>query len=181
MITTIVLIAIVCLVGLVVVIAVQPADFLITRSAAIPAPASILFDHVNDFHKWETWSPWAQLDPKAKNIFAGAPSGEGAVFGWAGNSKVGEGKMTILESRQNQLIRIKLEFIKPFKAIHSVQFTFAPGGDLTTVTWSMSGKNSFMSKAFGLFMNCDKMIGSQYEKGLNNLKNAAVGKRPVAA
>jgi hypothetical protein len=155
--------------GLVLVVARQPTDFRISRSATIPAPASILFEEVNDFHKWEAWSPWAKLDPHAKNTFEGAPSGAGAIFRWVGNNQVGQGGMTIMESKPSQLIRIKLEFLKPFQATHSAEFTFKPSGDQTLVTWSMSGKNSFASKAFVLLMNCDKMIGSQFEKGLENL------------
>jgi len=169
MLITILLVAIV-IVALIVIIAMQPTDFTITRSAAIPAPASLLFDQVNDFHNWQAWSPWARLDPAAKNTFSGAPSGEGAIFNWSGNSKVGEGKMTLLKSRQNNLIQIKLEFFKPFKATNMVEFTFAPGGDITMVTWTMTGKNNFMAKAFVMVMNCDKMIGGMYEKGLANLK-----------
>jgi len=87
-----------------------------------------------------------------------------------GNNQVGQGSMTLMESRPNQLIRIKLEFLKPFQATHTAEFTFKPSGDQTLVTWSMSGKNNFASKAFVLLMNCDKMIGTQFEKGLENLK-----------
>jgi hypothetical protein len=155
--------------GLVLVVAMQPTDFRISRSATIPVPASILFEEVNDFHKWEAWSPWAKLDPHAKNTFEGAPSGVGAIFRWIGNNQVGQGGMTIMESKPSQLIRIKLEFLKPFQATHTAEFTFKPSGDQTLVTWSMSGKNNFASKAFVLLMNCDKMIGGQFEKGLENL------------
>lgn len=160
---------------LVIVIAMQPTNFRITRSAAIPAPASALFDQVNDFHHWQTWSPWARMDPNAKNTFAGAASGEGAIFSWAGNNKVGEGKMTLIESRPNQLIRIKLEFLKPFQATHAAEFTFTPSGNQTIVTWSMAGKNNFMAKVFVLIMNCDKMVGGEFEKGLANLKEVTTG------
>jgi hypothetical protein len=132
-----------------------------------------LFEEVNDFYKWQAWSPWAEMDPTAKNTYGGAPSGVSAIFKWEGNSQVGQGVMTMLESHPNDLIRIKLEFLKPFKATHAAEFTFKPSGDQTIVTWSMSGTNNFMSKAVVLFMNCDKMIGSQYEKGLANLQTVA--------
>jgi ribosome-associated toxin RatA of RatAB toxin-antitoxin module len=157
--------------GFIIVVAMQPANFCITRSATIPAPAEALFEEVNDFHKWQAWSPWAQMDPTAKNTYEGAPSGVGAGFKWEGNNQVGQGGMTILESRPDQLIRIKLEFVKPFKATHTAEFIFKPSGDQTVVSWSMTGKNNFMSKAFVLIMNCDKMIGCQFEKGLANLKS----------
>jgi len=157
--------------GFIIVAAMQPANFCITRSATIPAPAEALYEEVNDFHNWQAWSPWAKMDPTAKNTFEGAPSGVGAVFKWEGNNQVGQGGMTILESRPHQLIRIKLEFLKPFKATHTAEFTFNPSGDQTVVTWSMSGTNNFMSKAVVLIMNCDKMVGGQFEKGLANLKS----------
>ena len=164
---------------LVVVVALQPTDFRITRSATIPAPVPVVFAQVNDFHNWNTWSPWAKMDPTAKNSFAGAPFGEGALFSWAGNNKVGEGKMTIMESRPSKSIRIKLEFLKPFQATNTAEFTFQPAGDGTLVMWSMSGKNNFMAKAFVLIMSCDKMIGGEFEKGLANLKDVATGEITV--
>jgi len=158
------------IVVLVIVVAMQPDVFRVTRSASIPAPASLLFAQVNDFHRWQAWSPWARLDPTAKNSFEGAASGEGAVFRWAGNKQVGEGSMTLLESRPDELIRIKLEFLKPFQATNTTEFTFKPSGNLTVVSWSMTGKNNFVAKAFSLVMNCDKMVGGQFEKGLANLQ-----------
>jgi len=160
---------------LVIVVALQPTEFRITRSATIPAPTPNVFAQVNDFHNWNAWSPWAKMDPMAKNSFAGAPSGEGAIFSWAGNKKVGEGRMTMMESRTNELIRIKLEFLKPFQATNLAEFSFQPVSGGTLVTWSMSGKNSFMAKAFVLVMNCDKMVGGEFEKGLANLKDVTSG------
>ena len=144
-----ILIGLVVLVGLlVVVVAVQPAEFRITRSATVSAPPSALFAQVNDFHRWEAWSPWAKLDPAARNTFEGAPAGTGAVFAWAGNRKVGEGRMTIVESRPNELVRIKLEFLKPFAATNTAEFTFKPAGDRTQVTWSMFGRNNFVGRRY---------------------------------
>jgi hypothetical protein len=113
------------------------------------------------------------MDPVCKNTFEGAAAGTGAIFIWAGNKKVGEGRMTITESRPSELIRIKLEFLKPFKATNTAEFTFKSQGNQTLVTWSMSGKNNFMGKAFGLFVNCDKMVGGDFEKGLAAMKSVA--------
>jgi Polyketide cyclase / dehydrase and lipid transport len=152
------------------VVALQPSDFRVVRSATIPTPAGIVFSQVNDFHKWEAWSPWAKKDPAAKNSFEGALSGTGAVFSWAGNREVGEGRMTLTESRPPELIRIRLDFVKPFAGTNITEFTFKPEGNQTVVTWSMSGKNNFIARAFCLFMNMDKMVGGEFEKGLENLK-----------
>lgn len=153
------------------VVAMQPSEFRIVRSATIPAPAAEVFTQVNDFHNWEAWSPWAKLDPAAKISFAGPSAGTGAIFQWSGNNEVGERSMTITESRPHELIRIRLDFVKPFEDTATEEFTFKPEGDKTTVTWTMFGKNNFMAKAFCLFMNMDKMIGGQFEEGLANMKS----------
>ncbi len=155
----------------IVVIAGQPNEFKVCRSTKISAPPGAVFPHVNDFHRWEAWSPWAKLDPTCKNTFEGATAGIGAIFSWAGNKKVGEGRMTISESRASDLIRIKLEFFKPFKATNTAEFDFKPDGNQTVVTWSMFGKNNLMGKVFGLIMNCDKMVGGDFEKGLAAMKS----------
>ncbi len=165
------IIVIVLLLGFIAAAQSRPDTFSVTRKAAIAAPVADVFAQVNDLHKWDAWSPWAKLDPNAKNIHSGAPEGVGAVFSWSGNNKVGEGTMTITDSKPNELIRIKLEFRRPFAATNAVEFTFTPEGGKTLVTWSMSGRNNFMSKAMGLVMNCDDMIGKQYEKGLSQLAN----------
>ncbi|HEX3627114.1 MAG TPA: SRPBCC family protein [Verrucomicrobiae bacterium] len=157
----------------VVIVATRPSNFRITRTGRISAPAGLVFENVNDLHNWEAWSPWAKMDPNAKSTFAGPAAGPGSSMEWAGNNKVGAGRMTIAESRPNDAIRIKLEFFKPFKATNLAEFTFKPEGDQTVVTWSMSGKNNFMGKAIGLFMNCDKMIGGQFEQGLANLNSVS--------
>jgi uncharacterized protein YndB with AHSA1/START domain len=158
---------------LAVIVAMQPSEFRIERSAVIAAPPAAVFAQVNDFHNWEMWSPWAKLDPAAKNSFEGAPAGKGAAFAWAGNKKVGEGRMTITESRPNELIRIKLEFLKPFEATNTGEFTFRPEGERTAVTWSMYGHNNFISRAVFLFVNMDTALGSEFDKGLASMKSAA--------
>src|SRR5207248_2982956 len=106
----------------------------------------VVFAQVNDFHNWEAWSPWAKLDPAVKNTFEGPPSGTGAVFKWSGNDKVGEGSMTITDSRPNELIKIKLEFIKPFADTSDVQFDFNSEGAQTVVIWTMTGHKNFIGK-----------------------------------
>lgn len=163
-----------------VVVALQPDEYRVTRAAAIAAAPERVFAQVNDFHNWEAWSPWAKLDPNAKATFEGPNSGEGAVFIWAGNSEVGEGRMTLTQSRPNDLIRIRLDFVKPMEGTSDVEFSFKPqGGDQTAVTWSMSGRNNFIGKAICLFMNQDKMLGGYFEKGLANLKAVVEGPRKI--
>ena len=153
-----------------VVVALQPADFRIARQMTMAAPPSAVYPHVNELAKWRDWSPWEKLDPALKRTYEGPASGEGARYAWSGNSQVGEGRMTITESRPSNLVRIKLEFIRPFQATNTSEFGFEPNGNGTLVTWSMKGCNGLMAKAFGLVMNMDKLIGKDFEKGLSDLK-----------
>ena len=155
------------------IVAMQPSDFRVARTAVIAAPAPAVFAQVNDYRNWKAWSPYEKLDPAMKKTYEGAASGTGAIYTWAGNSQAGEGRATITESRPSELIRIKLEFLKPFAATNTAEFTFKPDGDRTAVTWSLTGTRNFMFKAVGLFMNMDKMVGGQFEEGLAQLKSVA--------
>ncbi len=158
------------IVALAVVVAMQPADFRIERAATISAPPAAVFAQVNDFHNWQAWSPWEKLDPNMKKTYEGEPGKNGATYAWSGNNEVGEGKMTLEESTPNERIKIKLEFLKPFAATNTTEFTFKPQGDQTVVTWTMSGQKNFMAKAFHMIMDMDKMVGSDFEKGLASMK-----------
>lgn len=171
MLDIILILAAIAVVTFLIVAAMQPPDFRVTRTGTISAPASAVFDHVNDLQKWDAWSPWAKLDPEAKNSFEGPTSGTGAIMRWAGNNKVGQGSMTITESRPDEFIHFKLDFIKPFAATNTAEFTFNDENNQTTVTWTMYGKNNFKSKVIGLIMNCEKMVGGQFEQGLAALKS----------
>jgi hypothetical protein len=155
------------------VVAMQPPDFRVARTTKIAAPASAVFTQVNDFHNWNAWNPWGKIDPEMKQTYEGASEGVGAIYSWVGNGHVGSGRMTITESRPSDLIRIKLEFLKPFAATNTAEFTLQPEGDKTALTWSMAGKKNFMTKAFHLFMDMDKMIGGQFETGLADIKAIA--------
>jgi len=158
------------------IVATRPAEYRVARTATISAPAPAVFAQVNDFHKWEAWNPWAKLDPAMKQTYEGAPAGTGAIYTWTGNTQVGEGRMALTESRPNELIRINLEFLKPFAATSTAEFTFRPEGNQTIVTWRMAGKNNFMAKAVHLFMDMDKMIGGMFERGLAQMKSVVEAK-----
>jgi hypothetical protein len=167
----------VVLVALAVFVATRPADFRIVRSRTVAAPPDVVHAYVNDFHKWSEWSPWEKLDPAMKREYSGAPAGTGAAYHWSGNSDVGEGHMTITDSRPAQSVTIRLEFLKPFAATNTTQFDFAPSGSGTNVTWAMNGHNNFLSKAFSAFMDMDKMIGADFEKGLAGLDAATAARK----
>ncbi len=162
----------VLILGFVAFVATRPAEFVITRKATIAASPDVIFPLVNDFHSWKLWSPWDGLDPKMTTAFEGPPAGPGASYSWKGNDQVGEGKMTIVESKPNYMVSIKLEFLKPFEATNTTTLNLVPGPS-TEVIWKMEGKNNFMSKAAGVFMNMDALVGKDFDKGLAKLKALA--------
>ncbi len=151
-------------------VAIQSPNFRVARTGRIAAAPEAVFPHVNDFHKWDAWSPWAKLDPKAKNTFSGPDSGKGAHFAWDGNHDVGAGSMTITESKPSELILIQLDFIKPMQGTNVTEFTFKPEGKETVVTWTMTGESNFIGRLFCTFMNMDKMVGGKFDEGLASLK-----------
>lgn len=156
---------------LIVVIAGRPDEFMVSRQAEIAAPPEQIFPHVNELRQWEAWNPWGKLDPNCRMIYDGPAAGAGASYAWDGNNKVGAGRVTITESDAGERVRLRLEFTRPMKATNSAEFTFQSKAGRTVVTWIMSGRNNLAGKVFGLFVNCDKMCGSQFEKGLAQMKS----------
>jgi hypothetical protein len=148
----------------------MPATFTVQRSLDIRAPVDKLFPQIADFHAWSAWSPWEKRDPAMNRRFSGAPSGVGAVYEWEGNRAVGKGRMEVIEAAAPSKIRIDLQFLKPFKAHNTAEFTLDPRGENAVVTWTMYGPLTVMTRVMGLFMNMDKMIGKDFEAGLANLK-----------
>ena len=160
-------------------VAMQPDELLIQRQATIAAPPGAVFEQVNDLKKWDAWSPWAKMDPNAKIDFEGPAAGKDAAFTWSGNDQIGEGRMTIVESRPADLVDIKVDFTKPFENTSSSKFEFKPEANQTQVTWSMGGKQNFIEKAMCIVFNGKKMIGDEMEKGLSNLKTLAEKSAPT--
>jgi hypothetical protein len=171
-----ILLAVAAVIGIIALIAsTKPDEWSIQRQQVIPGPPAKVFPHIDDLHKFMEWSPWAKLDPTMKLTYGGPASGTGANFSWEGNGKAGIGKMTITESRPNDLIRCQLDFLKPFKCTNTQQFALKPEGSQTIVTWSMNGQAPFFFKLFMVFASPDAMMGKDLERGLTNLKAAVTG------
>jgi hypothetical protein len=152
--------------------ATRPKSFSVQRSIAIKAPPQKIAGMIDDFHNWGAWSPWEKLDPAMKKTYSGAAAGQGAVYDWTGNSKVGTGRMEILETSPARTT-IKLDFLKPFEAHNTAEFALEPAGDSTSVTWEMHGPSPYMMRVMGIFLNMDKAIGKDFETGLANLKTVS--------
>jgi len=172
MLLTIIAVLVAAIAALLIFAATRPATFTVQRSAVIAAQPARIFPYLDDFHRWSAWSPWEKIDPELRRTFSGAASGPGAVYAWVGNKKVGEGRMEILESDPPSRLRIQLDFIKPFAVRNDTVFTLSPAGGGTQVTWAMHGSRNFIFKLMGIFMNMDRLIGADFERGLANLQAA---------
>lgn len=173
MLEIIVIIAVILAIAVAVVLvlaATKPGTLRVQRSITIKAPAEQIFPLIADFHLWRRWSPYEEKDPAMKRTYAGAEHGKGAVYAWDGDKNVGSGRMEILETSAPSKIVIQLDFFTPFEGHNTAEFTMLPQGDVTHLTWTMSGCSNFMAKLMQVFMNLDKMIGKDFEVGLANLK-----------
>ncbi len=172
MLTNILIVVVVAIVALLAYAYTRPDNFTVQRSASIKAPPEKIAALIDDFHAWTAWSPWEKRDPNLKRTYSGPAKGKGAIYEWEGNSKVGTGRMEILETSPAK-VGIKLDFLKPFEGHNIATFTMTPSGDTTNVTWNMAGPMAFIPKVMGVFMSMDKMIGNDFEAGLADLKSAA--------
>ena len=150
----------------------RPPGFRVERRGHVDAPPERVFAKLDDFREWPSWSPWEELDPAMMRTFSGSPSGTGAIYEWSGNKKVGRGRMEIIDRTPSGRVVIKLDFIEPFPAQNVTEFLLQPSGAGTDVTWSMTGTKNFVMKLMGVFVNLDRMIGRDFEKGLARLANA---------
>jgi uncharacterized protein YndB with AHSA1/START domain len=172
MLKIIAIIVAVVIVAVLILAATKPDTFRVQRSASIKAPPEKVFEIINDFNRWSAWSPWEKKDPAMKRTFGATISGKGATYAWEGNSEVGQGSMTITESLPSTRIALNLDFLKPFEAHNTIEFTFEAKGDMTNVNWSMQGPAPFISKLMQVFCSMDRMVGKAFEAGLANLKAA---------
>lgn len=173
MLKKILLVAAALIAALLVAIATRPSEFKVERSAVVAAPPAVAWAQVADFGRWPPWSPWAKLDPAMKTAQAGSPGTPGHSYEWSGNDKVGKGKMTITAARPGESVDIDLQFLAPWEARNVTRFAFAADGAGTRVTWTMTGKSNFAMKAMTLFMDMDKTVGGDFERGLAALQGVA--------
>jgi hypothetical protein len=173
MLKKIALVVILLIGGLLVFAATRPDSMHVQREAVINAPADEIFPLINDFHRWSEWSPYEKIDPGMKKSYSGAASGPGAVYEWHGNSDAGQGRMEITDAAPPSRVKIKLDFIEPFEAHNVTEFSLAPEGTSTRVTWAMDGPTPYVAKLMGVFVDMNDLLGKDFESGLANLKAIA--------
>jgi uncharacterized protein YndB with AHSA1/START domain len=153
--------------------ATKPDTFRVERATSINAPPEKIFALITDLHSWGAWSTWETKDPAMQRTYSGAATGKGAVYEWDGNRNIGKGRMEIVDTPTPSKVVIKLDFITPFEGHNIAEFTLAPKGSSTDVTWAIHGPNRYIGKVMSLFFSMDSMIGKEFETGLANLKTVA--------
>jgi len=173
MLGVILIVIVVAIAGVLIVAATKPDSFRVQRSTSIKAPPDRIFPMINDLDTWRSWSPYETKDPAMKRTFGAVTRGKGAVYEWDGDRNVGQGRMEIMESAPPSRVTIKLDFLKPFEAHNTAEFTLEPQGENTNVTWAIFGPMPYVSKVMSTFFNMDTMIGKDFEVGLAGLEAAA--------
>lgn len=167
------LLAVTILAVVVLILAASCPDVLrVTRSIDIKATPETIFPLINDFHRWDAWTPYNK-DQAMRKTYGTITAGKGATYAWEGNKDVGEGEIAITDTAPPGRIDLELHMIKPIEARNQVVFTLEPHGDMTRVTWTMNCKQNLPAKLVGLFMDMDKMVGGDFDKGLMSLRTVA--------
>ena len=172
MIKAIALLSVAAVSGLLLFAATRPDTFQVQRSIRIKATPERLFPMINDLHQFNTWNPYNKKDPAMQGTYRGPASGPGAGYDFQGNKEVGKGSIQIVDSAPRK-VTMKLDMLEPFEGHNTIEFSLAPQGDATDVTWAMHGPSPFVAKVVGVFMNMDRMIGRDFEAGLADLKARA--------
>jgi len=167
----IVLLILILTIGAAIYVATLNNTYEVSRTKIIKAPIEVVYDNVNDYKNWPSWSPWLEKDTLAVLTYSDISFGKDAFYSWKSeNEHVGEGKMTTVESVSFRSIDQKIEVVKPWEGESDVTWSFKPVKEGTEVTWTMKGEMGFGEKAYMAFSGgMDKMVGPEYEKGLEKL------------
>jgi uncharacterized protein YndB with AHSA1/START domain len=154
-------------------LATQPNTFRVERAMTINAPAEKIFAIVTDLRRGAEWSPYEKKDLAMKKTFSGPATGPGSQLAWDGNSDVGAGTLTIADAKAPSRVVLKLDMTRPMEGHNTIEYDLAPESGGTKMTWSMHGPMNIVSKVMCTFMSLDKMVGKDFEQGLQNLKAIA--------
>jgi uncharacterized protein YndB with AHSA1/START domain len=157
-------------VGLCLVIQMQPGEFKVSRKLKIHAAAGVVYEQLTDFHKWEQWSPWANHEPETITTYSGPAAGVGASYQWVADDEESKGNMEIKAVKPAERVDIQMELQKPFGADCHFLFTLQPEGEGVLVNWEMTGHYYFWGKVWAMLVSVDQSFGKAMERGLGQLK-----------
>ncbi len=166
----ILLVILVLLLGFLAYVATRPSQMQISRELVIGASPEAIFPFVNSSRRADEWMPWRDDDPQVKMVYSGPEEGVGSTSSWTSVGRMGVGQAVIVESVKNQVVKTQLSYTKPMQMSQLAEFSLKPVEGGTLVRWSVFGKNSFVGRFFCVFMDMEKIVGGNFEKGLRTLK-----------
>jgi hypothetical protein len=170
MMTTIYIIAGI-LVMTIILAALGPKTYDVSRSIVIEKPIEDVFNYIKFVKNQNHWSPWKLKDPEMHQEYMGEDGTVGFRAYWKGNKQVGEGSQTITVVTENERLETRLVFLKPFKSESTGYYTFERHSDQrTNLVWGFHGRNKFPATMYMLFFNMDKVVGKDFSEGLENVK-----------
>jgi uncharacterized protein YndB with AHSA1/START domain len=156
--------------------ATRPDTFKVKRSRLINAPAEKIFPLISNLRQMNTWNPFSKGDPTLKVTYSGPADSPGAAYDWDSEGKSGKGRLEITDAAPPSKVTMNLTMLTPIEAHNIVEFTLRPEGNATEVTWAMTGHDRpLIAKVMDVLFSMDRMVGGQFEKGLDDLKVIAEG------
>jgi hypothetical protein len=149
---------------------IAPKTYRVDRKIVVNENIDTVFNSLCSLKEQQIWSPWGEKDPEMKIEYTGTDGTVGSATHWIGNKDVGEGEQEIIKIIPTSYIETELRFLKPFesKSIGFFELNTVESG--TEVIWGFKGESSFPSTIFMVFMDMDKSIGPDFEKGLSKFK-----------
>jgi len=144
-------------------------EYRIERNVLVERPVADVYNYVKYLRNQENFSKWVMQDPTMQKEFRGVDGTVGAVYGWNGNNKVGEGEQEIVGLEENKKVNIQIRFVRPFKNVAHTPFDlYSDSPGKTRIKWTMIGANKFPMTLMNLFI--DSLLGKDMQESLNNLK-----------
>jgi hypothetical protein len=168
-----IIIALGCIVVLLLIIGLfVKKDYSVAKEIIVNKSKSVVFEYLKFLKNQNKFSVWASMDPNMKTEYRGTDGTEGFVSAWESENKnVGKGEQEILKIVNGERIDYEIRFIKPFASTSWANMIVASANEnQTRVHWEFTGKMKYPTNLTLLFMNMEKMVGNDLEKGLQNLK-----------
>ncbi len=148
-----------------------PRIVMVERSIVINVPVEAVYQQVTNLRNFNSWSPWHNRDPNTRYIFSGGNASVGSTMNWSSeHPEVGNGSQRIVALNAPHEVEIKLDFGEDGSADSYFKID-SLAKEKSRVTWGFTtdmGLNP-LARYFGLMF--DGWIGTDYEEGLDNLKD----------
>jgi effector-binding domain-containing protein/uncharacterized protein YndB with AHSA1/START domain len=150
--------------------AIGPSELNFERSIKIDAPKEVVWEHVNSLEDMEKWSPWSERDTAMEVSFTGEEGEVGSKYSWnSDSSDVGVGTQEITKLAAPDTIVTKLIFDETNESDSWIRLESVDKNS-TKAFWGFYTEYSFFSRPFMLFVDLEKMLETDFKKGLKHLK-----------